>query len=382
MSRSSALKFIFLLGFISLLADLTYEGARSITGPYLATLGATAAVVGTVAGFGEFIGYALRLFSGRLADRLQRYWPLMIIGYVINLFAVPLLALASSWEIAAFLIVLERAGKAVRHPPRDALLSHAASNVGGGWGFGLHHAMDQAGGVLGPLFVSLVFYLKGSYQMAFASLAISAVLALILLFIAKYMYPDPRDLEIIKPKPSNKPLASPFWLYVTASGCLAAGFADFALIAYHFKYRSILSDSWIPLFYSCAMGFSGLSGLVTGRLYDRMGINTMIAIVAATALFAPFVFYGGFVMSFIGVMLWGIGYGAQNTVMKAAIASIVPANKRGTAYGIFNTVYGVSWFIGSAIMGVLYDISIPVLITFSVIAQLSAIPFFIASKEG
>ena len=130
--RSHALKFIILLGIVSLLADMTYEGARSITGPYLAILGANAVVVGFVAGFGEFIGYALRLVSGYLSDKTRKYWAITITGYFINLLAVPLLALAGSWEIAAVLLITERMGKAFRTPARDVMLSHACSEVGQG----------------------------------------------------------------------------------------------------------------------------------------------------------------------------------------------------------------------------------------------------------
>ena len=151
---AAAWKFIILLGVVSLLSDICYEGARSISGPFLGTLQASAMVVGVVAGLGEFIGYALRLGSGYLADRTGKYWPITFVGYALNLFAVPLLALAGRWEIAALLLLLERLGKAVRTPARDAMLSHAATQVGRGWGFGFHEAMDQIGAVSGPLMVA------------------------------------------------------------------------------------------------------------------------------------------------------------------------------------------------------------------------------------
>jgi len=163
-SKSSALKFILLMGLTSLFADMTYEAARSITGPFLATFGASAALVGFVAGFGEFLGYSLRLVSGYLADKTQRYWMITIIGYFINLLAVPALALAGNWQIASLLIILERAGKAIRTPARDAMLSHAGSHIGMGWAFGVHEALDQLGALVGPLIISVVLYYKGGYQ--------------------------------------------------------------------------------------------------------------------------------------------------------------------------------------------------------------------------
>src|SRR5262249_27226269 len=136
LAAKSALRFVLLLGVVSLFGDMTYEGARSITGPYLGTLGATAAVVGVVAGAGELVGYALRFVSGLFADRTHRYWATTIVGYAINLFSVPLLALSGSWPAAAGLIITERAGRAIRKPAGDAMLSHAGSVIGHGWAFG------------------------------------------------------------------------------------------------------------------------------------------------------------------------------------------------------------------------------------------------------
>lgn len=157
-TKPTALKFIVLLGVVSLFADATYEGARSINGPYLALLGASATTVGFVAGLGELIGYSLRLVSGYMSDRIGRYWAITLFGYTLNMLAVPALALAGRWEIAAMLMIAERIGKAIRTPARDAMLSHATREIGRGKGFGLHEALDQIGAVLGPLTVAGVLF--------------------------------------------------------------------------------------------------------------------------------------------------------------------------------------------------------------------------------
>ena len=149
--KPAALKFVLTIGILSFFADFTYEGARSILGPYLALLSASATVVGIVAGFGELAGYGLRLVSGRWADRTGAFWPIAIFGYFVQLLSVPALALAGNWPTAAALIILERIGKATRNPPRDAMLSHAGSEIGFGWTFGMHEAMDQFGALFGPL---------------------------------------------------------------------------------------------------------------------------------------------------------------------------------------------------------------------------------------
>ncbi len=380
-AKGTALKFVVLLGVVSLFADMTYEGARSITGPYLAVLGASATVVGLVAGFGELIGYGLRLVSGYLSDRTGRYWAITLVGYAVNMLAVPLLALAGNWEIAALLIVAERTGKAIRTPARDAMLSHATSEIGRGWGFGLHEAMDQIGAVLGPLIVAAVLYVRGDYQTGFVLLLIPALLALGVLVAARLIYPHPGELEVDIPAPATRGFSRVFWLYLAAVGLIAAGYADFPLIAYHFEKAATVSASWIPIFYAIAMGVDALAALVFGRLFDRFGLTILVVVALLSALFAPLVFLGGFALALLGMALWGIGMGAQESIMRAAIAGMIPPDRRGTAYGVFNTGYGVFWFAGSALMGVLYDRSLPLLIVFSVIAQLAAIPLLLLVRN-
>lgn len=380
-NHRSAIMFVILIGVVSLFSDMTHEGARSIMGPFLALLGANATVVGIVAGLGELVGYVLRLPSGYITDRTGRYWTTTIIGYIINMLAVPLLALAGSWEVAAFLIILERAGKAIRNPARDAMLSHATLKVGRGWGFGLHEAMDQIGAMLGPLIVAAVLYFKGTYRTAFATLLIPAILTIGVLVIARMLYPHPRDLESTAPKIETKGLSRVYWIYLAAMALNAAGYADFPLIAYHFQKASTVSGDWIPVFYAVAMGVDAAAALIFGRFFDRKGIPILVISVLMSVSFAPLVFLGGFYPSLIGMALWGVGMGAQESIMRAAVAEMVPVNKRATAYGIFNTGYGVFWFIGSALMGIFYDFSIPFLITFSVVTQLASVPLLLMVKR-
>ncbi|MGH6856663.1 MAG: MFS transporter [Methylocella sp.] len=371
--RHSAVRFIVLLGVVSLFADMTYEGARSVTGPFLGVLGASAAIVGFVSGFGEFFGYALRLVSGYLSDRTGGYWLITIIGYGINLLAVPLLALTGRWELAVLLIVAERAGKAIRTPARDAMLSHAGSHTGLGWAFGLHGALDQTGAILGPLIVSATLYWKGGYQSAFAILAFPAVLAMMVLFAARHFYPRPRDLDVAPPDLAPGHLPRLFWIYVAAAALIAAGYADFPLIAFHFGKTGLIAPVWIPVLYSIAMAAEAMAALLLGRLFDRIGIGAMILATCASALSAPLAFLGGPAAAATGMVLWGIGMGAQASVMRAAIAPLAPASRRGTAYGIFNAAYGLAWFAGSSLLGVLYDWSVPALAAVSVLLQGAAV---------
>ena len=380
--KSAAWRFIILVGVVSLFSDMTYEGARSITGPFLGSLNASATIIGIVAGLGEFIGYALRLVSGYLTDRLGKYWSITFAGYALNLFAVPLLALAGNWQLAAVLILLERLGKAIRTPARDAMLSHATTEVGRGWGFGFHEAMDQIGAMLGPLIVALVLYLKGSYREGFAYLLIPAILAVLVIALAARLYPHPQHLEVSVAKLETQGLAHPFWLYVGAVGLIGAGYADFPLIAYHFGKAAVVPPNWIPLFYAVAMGVDAVAALILGRLFDRLGLPVIVVTAVLSSLFAPLVFLGGFHLALLGMALWGIGMGAQESIIKAALAEMVPRDRRATGYGIFNTGFGLFWFLGSALMGILYDVSLGALIAFSLIMQLMAIPLFLrVSRE-
>lgn len=371
--KNNALKFIILLGLVSLLADMTYEGARSITGPYLGLLGASAATVGFVAGFGELVGYALRFVSGYLVDRTRRYWFLTIIGYAVNLLAVPLLALAGNWPMAAILIIAERMGKALRTPPRDVMLSHATSQIGRGWGFGLHEAMDQIGAIIGPLMVAVILYFYGNYQTGFVSLLLPAILALTVLITSRLLYPRPHDLEVNPPKLETKGLRSVYWIYIVAVIFIALGFADFPLIAYHFQKVEIVSPVAIPIFYAVAMGIDALAALIFGHLFDKIGMRALVIAVIFSAFFAPMVFWGGFSMALLGMALWGVGMGAQESIMRAAVAGMSSVEMRGSAYGVFSTIYGFSWFVGSFSMGIIYDFSITLMVMFSFLAQIIAV---------
>ncbi len=360
---------------------MTYEGARSISGQYLAILGASGTIVGTVAGFGELIGYGFRLVSGYVSDKTGRYWLFTIIGYVLNLLAVPLLALADNWPLAAGLLIVERFGKAIRSPSKDAMLSYATKEVGRGWGFGLHEAMDQIGAVLGPLIVSGVLYYKGSYQMSFGILLIPALLALSVLAAARILYPRPQDLEVQNPDLQTRGFTKIFWLYIAAISCVATGYVDFPLIAYHFKKAEHIPDVWIPVFFATAMAADAIAALVFGRLFDKKGLSTLLLATAVSSLFVPFVFLNGFYSALFGLVLWGIGMGAHESIMRAYIATLVSKDKRSTAFGILNIWFGVFWFLGSALMGVLYDISIAALVTFSLGVQFAAIAIFTILKK-
>lgn len=376
--RSAALKFIVCFGFVSLFADMTYEGAHSIIGPYLKDLGATATEVGIVAGLGEMVAASLRLFSGRLADRTRAYWLIATLGYVLNLVVVPTLALAGNWQAAALLIVAERTGKSLRGPARDVLISEATEVVGHGWGFGIHTAFDQAGAMLGPLLVALSVARAHHFGQAFWWLAPPAAGAFLALIVARSFRPA---TALVPPKRIEQTIPKVFWTYVAAAGLLACGFVDFPLLAYHVEKNALTAPATIPLLYAGAMGMNGLAALLFGRLFDRHGIVVLTFGIFVSLLALPLGFLGGTTGVVLAVMCWGAGLGVQDATLRSGIAQVVSMKKRGSAFGSFNAVYGVMWFVGSVSMGLLYDHSVVALVVFGVAMQLVAAAMFLRLRR-
>ena len=383
MKSRSALQFVVIIGIANFFADFTYEGARGIVGPFLGSLGASATIVGFVAGLGELMGYGLRSVSGYFADKSHRHWAFAFVGYTVNLLAVPALALATRWPLAATLVVAERTGRGIRKPTVEAMLSYAGKSIGAGWVFGLNEALDQAGATIGPLLVALILYFNGGFRTGFAVLIIPALLCLAILVAARLLHPRPHELEEgTRHTFATTKLTRAYWIYLAAGALIAAGFADFALIGFHFHKANTVSANLIPVFYAVAMASSALASIPLGRLFDRFGPNISLFAFPISAAAAPLVFLGTSVPALIGMIFWGIGMAAQGSLLQAMLTGVIPPQKRSTAFGLFDTGYGIAWFVGSALMGLLYDKSILAVALFSVSLQLAALPvFFIANKK-
>ncbi len=383
-SQRAARRFIVLMGVVALFGDMTYEGARGLVGPYLALLGASATAVGFTAGLGEFLGYGLRWLTGWLGDRTRAYWPLVIAGYAFNLVAVPGLALVGSWQAAVGLILLERVGKAVRSPARSTLVSYAARAAGAGKSFGLEEALDQVGAVSGPLLTALAIWsvraepVSTQYRVAFFVLLLPVLLNLAFVFSARAKFPSPESLE---PSTSREPppMGRLFRAYVAGAMLLALGFADWALVAFHSVHTGLLTPSLVPVLYAAVMAVDALGALTFGALFDRLGLSVLAAAAVVSALFAPFVFLRPSLPWLLGgAGLWALGMGAQESVFKAAIATLVPKAERARAYGVFFGFFGLAWWLGSTAMGWLYGRSLGGLVLFSVTTQLAAAAVLLA----
>jgi MFS family permease len=381
-----AMLLVLMLGLVSLCGDIVYEGARAVTGPFLYSLGATAAVVGLVSGVGEFAGYGLRLLSGHLVDRTSRYWTLVFIGYGM-IVAVPLLAFAGRWEIAAVLIILERTGKAMRTPAREVIISSAGKSIGTGWAFGVHEALDQVGAFAGPLIFTAALTVdraKGAmtgYKTGFLILFIPFLVMLGVLALARSRFPEPHRFEASDDRVDGG-VPRAFWLYLVFTCLTICGFANFQLISFHLKARSMTTDALIPVLYAGAMGIDAVAALTVGKLYDRKGMNVLVVLPFICMATLPLVFSSHMGGAVTGILLWGIAIGIHETIMRAAIGDMVPLARRGWAYGVFYMAFGLSWFAGSLVIGALYGVSIAYVIAFGVILQAAAIPAFIAFKRA
>ncbi|WP_245953644.1 MFS transporter [Arthrobacter silvisoli] len=390
--------FVLAFGVVSMLADVVYEGARSITGPFLATLGATAAMTGFITGFGEAVALVMRLGTGPLADRTRRYWPLTIAGYALTVVAVPLLALAGSLWQASALVVAERFGKAVRSPARDTMLSHAGSRLGRGKAFAIHEALDQSGALMGPLLVSLMVAVAG-YQLGFGVLAVPGVLALLAVFLLRRAVPAPERYDTAVdgrapapgvpvpgvPAPTKgrgsagkrTPLPARFWWYSAFTAVSMFGFPTFGVVSYHLEIQKVLPPALIPVSYAVSMGVAALAALGSGALYDRTGLRGLLLTLPLTAAVPFLSFTTDTALVWAGAVVWGAALGIHESTLRAAVADLVPVARRGAGYGIFTAIYGISWLAGSTIIGALYSASLPSLALFTVGTQLAALLVFL-----
>jgi len=386
LTRQAAIGMIILFGIVSLFADMNYEGGRSVIGQYLKLLGGGAFALGLAAGIGEFTAYALRLVSGNLTDKTRKYWWFIIGGYVIQLCSLPMMAFINGWELAIVFLLLERIGKAIRKPAHDAVISFAAKRTGSGFGFGLHEAMDQIGAFLGPALFSVLLFnsksdkLISTYRQGLLLLFIPAGLVIAFTLVTRHLFPQPQRFEIPSKTPTidNKGFSKSYWAIVWAAGLLAMGITDFPLIGLHLKQAKAFSEEAIPLLYAGAMAVDAAAAIFFGFLYDRFGLKVLSAMFFVELFTAPLVFMGSVPLIMVGMALWGISVGTQESILKAAIGDRVPEEKRARAFGLFGTLFGLFWFIGSAIIGLLYDrLGVTPVVIFSVCTQMAALIVFL-----
>jgi len=385
-------------GVVSALMDMVYEGARSVTGPYLGALGASALLVSVVTGAGEAVALVLRLLFGRLADRPALRWALAISGYALTALSVPLLGISNALWIACLLVLAERLGKAVRSPAKDTMLAEAGSALGQGKAFALHEALDQVGALLGPLLVGAALALTGSYGPGFLLLAVPGLAAILLLFWLKKKVPDPAAYETAPARPSptgpgnpeagagpgddeensgrTAPFPRQYWLYAAFSSLTMFGYATFGLLSFHLVDAGLLPPALVPVLYAVAMGVDALAALASGWLFDRVGLKVLVVLPVLAAAVPWLGFSNNTALAVAGVLVWGAAMGVQESTMRAGVAGLAPADRRGSAYGMFTACYGLAWLAGSFLIGLLYEQSIPALAVTITVVQAAALVVF------
>lgn len=355
------MRFVVGFGIVSGLADIVYEGARSIIGPYLGTLGASALVVGVITGAGEAAALVLRVFTGRLSDRAARPWPQTMVGYLMTAVCVPLVAVTGNLAAAGLLYNGERVGKAVRTPARDTMLAHASVEMGRGRAFGLHEALDQAGAVTGPLLMAAVLALGGRYGLAFGLLAVPGALAILALARLRRRAPDPLAWEpgasIAESKKLRLGADLPpvFWRYAAFSAATMFGFATWAQLGFHDTSGHLVAPGVVPVLYAAAMAAAAGASVAFGRLYDRIGFRGLLVLPPLAAVVPLLAFSNTAALLVIGALVWGAASGVHDSTMRAAVADLVPAGRRGAGYGTFTAIYGLAWLGGAVVIGALYE---------------------------
>ena len=386
-NRMAPLRFVMVFGLVSGLADFVYEGARSIIGPYLATFGASAALVGVVTGLGEAVALVLRLSTGRWSDRSGRHWALSIAGYAITIVSVPLLGVGGPLGLACLLVVAERFGKAVRTPARDTMLAEASVDLGRGRAFAVHEALDQSGALIGPLVVAAVLATHHGYRAGFVVLAAPGAATFAVLAYLRRRVPHPEAYDTTVRPTQTRPVSlrgfsRDYWQYAVFTAATLAGFSTFAVLAYHLEHRHVVSPATIPVMYAVAMGTAALAALVSGRVYDRWGLRGL-ALLPPLGAAVPFLsFSTSAPQVWAGAVLWGAVMGVHESTMRAAVADLVPRDRRGVGYGTFTALYGLAWLAGAALIGVLYDLSIDSAIVFTVSVQVVAVMLFVPVWRG
>ncbi|MGZ4539286.1 MAG: MFS transporter [Blastococcus sp.] len=356
-------------GVISLAADMVYEGARSVYGPLLASLGASALVVGAVTGAGEAAALVFRIVSGPLADRTHRYWALTIAGYALTAVCVPLLAVtpwlgSAGLTVAAVLILAERIGKAVRSPAKSALLADAAAHVGMGRGLGVHKALDQIGAFAGPLLVAGLIALSGAIWPGLLALAVPGVIAMVLLAVTRRRLPEPDAVpaRVAALSRGRQPLPPSFLRFAVGTTLCTAGLVTFGLISFHLVDRHLVPTAGAPLLYAAAMAAGALAALATGEVYDRLGPRVLLGLPVLVAGVPALAFGSSLSAAVLGVLLWGVAVGVQDSTVKALVADLVPRERRATAYGVFAALQGGGALIGGVAAGAIYQHSVPALV--------------------
>ncbi|MGH9993202.1 MAG: MFS transporter [Nitrososphaera sp.] len=365
------------LGFVSLFTDVSSEMVFGLLPLFLtAELGASKALLGLVEGTGEMLGYTSRLASGTVSDTVQKRKPLVLVGYAISAASKPFFGFAASWTDVVAVRSADRVGKGIRTAPRDALISESVHDSKVGRAFGIHRSMDQAGAIVGPLLAFALFPFVG-FQGIFYLSPLPAVVAIVVLILFVRDKSMPAKIRTSVMPNLRKVLAERRFIV------LLAIMAVFSVGSFNFSFVIIrasdlgVPDGMVLLVYAVINGAHTVVGFPAGVLADRIGREKMLAIsyivfLASTVLMLTSTASSG---AYLIAAVYGIYFGISETVQRALVPKYVSEDQvRGTAYGLYNMVIGVSFFAANIVFGFLLDSAgIAAAATYSMITSAIAI---------
>jgi MFS family permease len=375
-NRPGGMRNVTMLGIVSFFTDFSTEMISGMLPSFIVTeLGASKALLGAIEGSAELVSYAFRLVSGSLSDKLRRRKIFILFGYGLSTISKPFFSVSFNWIDVLIVRISDRIGKGVRTAPRDALISDSIRETTSGKAFGIHRSLDQSGAIAGPIagYALLQFF---DVRNIFILSLIPGVIAIIMLvfFVKEVIGKDTTKgmqrnfLYLLK---QNKPFA----ILLLITGIFGLGAYNFSFILLKSSDLGVIESS-VPLVYATINITHTAVSIPSGIIADRIGKEKVLILGYGVLLVSSFLMVllsGNFLYAFIIALIYGIYVGITETVQRAVLPKYVDSNLRGTAYGLFNLVIGVGFFIGNILFGYLWDAySLDVSISFSSIFVASA----------
>jgi MFS family permease len=344
---------------VSLFTDLSSQMVYPLIPVFLTLIGASPATLGLIEGVAESTASLFRAFFGRLSDKLKKRKIFIIWGYGLSAISRPFFYFASHWTIVLTIRFSDRIGKAIRTPSRDALISTSIDQSIQGKAFGFHRAMDRIGAIGGPLLAMLILYLLKDTMPELSALKTMFLISVIPGLIALVFIKFTKETSII-PKTLDKQkktamLGKPFILFLLANAFFTLGNSSNAFLIVKAQEVGI-AIFLIPVLWMVYNIICSISSPIFGSISDKIGRKPIIIIsfIYYSIIYILFAFADEPWMIWALFAAYGIFYGLSNGIFRAYVADIVEEENRATAYGILNTIIGISLFPASVLMGAIW----------------------------
>lgn len=386
----SAMLFVLIVGFLWFVTAIARSGFMSVFGVYLDFTGASASAIGFISGLGVFIIISLQSFFSFLVAKTGCYWLFSILGISIELLCIPALGFipVNGWKIAMLLFFFHRLSHGLGYAGINSVFGSATRIIGPRKSRSILEFFQHAGNILGPIILFFIMQINSSedgfysYKSAIITLIIPVFIAVCLLIFMKIKFSNNycRSPEFGRAAPILKTKKTFLFLYMIGICAFALGFADYTIISMHVVKNGLFGKPIIPLIYAFVMLIDLISSTVFRLLFDNYGIKSIFASSLISALFViPIFLSDNFIIVLLGIAIWAIGMGSQEYLMNFMIARVVSKADRGVWFNRFRIVFGMSWFLGSSILGILYDQKLILFAYFALATQIVASAFFFAA---